>query len=146
MIQYIKKKTCTKKIPGPDGSLGEFYHIFEELKLISFITKLTEWRGETHTIIWTDAEKYLTKVNTFHDKSVKVLVVQLCLTLWNPMGCSLPGSFTWNSLHGILQARILEWVVIPFSMGSSQSRDQTHISCIAGRFFTVWATKEALSW
>ena len=46
---------------------------------------------------------------------------------------SPPGS----SVHGILQARILEWVAIPFSRGSSQPRDQTWVSCIAGRFFTV---------
>ena len=45
-----------------------------------------------------------------------------------PMDCSLPGS----SVHGILQARILEWVAVPFSMGFSQPRDQTHVSHIAG--------------
>ena len=60
-----------------------------------------------------------------------------CLTLW--LHCSLPGS----SVPGILQARILEWVAISFSRGSSWPRDQTGISCIAGRFFTVWATREA---
>ena len=49
------------------------------------------------------------------------------------MDCSPPGS----SVHGILQARILEWVAIPFSRGSSQPRDRTHVSCIAGRFFTA---------
>ena len=65
----------------------------------------------------------------------KVLVAQLCLTLWDPMDCNLPGS----SVHGILQARILEWVAIPFF------RDQTQVSCIAGRFFTVWATREGTS-
>ena len=48
------------------------------------------------------------------------------------------------TVHGILQARILEWVAFPFSRGSSQPKDQTHVSCIAGRFFTSWATKEAL--
>ena len=49
-----------------------------------------------------------------------------------------------SSVHTILQARILEWVAIPFSGGSSQPRDRTRVSCIAGRFFTIWATKEAL--
>ena len=53
------------------------------------------------------------------------------------MDSSLPGS----SVHGILQARTLEWVAIPFSRGSSRSRDQTWVSFIAGRFFTIWATK-----
>ena len=46
------------------------------------------------------------------------------------------------TVHGILQARILEWVTVLFSRGSSQLRDQTQVSCIAGRFFTIWANKE----
>ena len=50
-----------------------------------------------------------------------------------PMDCSPPGS----SVHGILQARILEWVAISFSSRSFQPRDQTKVSCIAGRFFTI---------
>ena len=67
-----------------------------------------------------------------------VLFTQSCLTLYNPMVCSSPGS----SVHGILQARILEWVAIIFSKEASQPRDQTWVSHIAGTFFTVWATKE----
>ena len=50
------------------------------------------------------------------------------------------------TVHGILQARILKWVVIPFSRGSSQPRDQTQVSRIAGGFFTSWATREAPKW
>src|SRR5574342_240891 len=67
---------------------------------------------------------------------VKMLVTQSCPTLCDPMGCSPPGS----SVHGILQARILEWVAIPFSRGSSSPRDQTQVSCVScieGRFFTT---------
>ena len=64
---------------------------------------------------------------------VKVLVTQSCLTLGDPMDCSLPGS----SVQGILQARILEWVAISFTRGSSQSRDQTRVSHTAGRLFTI---------
>ena len=60
---------------------------------------------------------------------------------WQPMNCSLPGS----SVHGILQARILEWVAIPFSRGSSPPKDQTQVSFTAGRFFTIWATRKALN-
>ena len=55
------------------------------------------------------------------------------------MDSSPPGS----SVHGILQAGILEWVAIPFSRESSQPRNRTWVSCIAGKFFTVWATREA---
>ena len=70
---------------------------------------------------------------------LKVLVAQLCLTLCSPMDCSPPGS----SVHRILQARILEWVATSPSRGSSQPRDRTPVSCIAGKFFTIWATREA---
>ena len=48
------------------------------------------------------------------------------------------------SVHGILQARILEWVAIPFFRGSSRPRDQTQVFCITDRFFAIWATREAL--
>ena len=71
-------------------------------------------------------------------KKVDVLVAQSCLTLCDPMDYSLPGS----SVHGILQAKILEWVAISFSRWSSWPRDPHHISCITGRFFTVWDTRE----
>ena len=54
-------------------------------------------------------------------------------TLCNPMGCSLPGS----SVHGVLQASILKWVAILFSRASSQPKDQSQVSCTAGRFFTT---------
>ena len=63
-------------------------------------------------------------------------VGQSCPTLCDPMDCSPPGFF----VRGILQARILEWVAIPFSRGSSWPRDQTRVSHIAGRFFTNWTT------
>ena len=59
-------------------------------------------------------------------------------TLCDPVNYSLPGSSV-----RILQARILEWVAIPFSRGSSQPRDQTQVSCLAGRFFRLWATRES---
>ena len=69
---------------------------------------------------------------------MQLLVPQSCLTLCSPMDCSLPGS----SVRGISQAGILEWVAVSFSKGSSQSRDRTQVSCIAGRLLTIWATRE----
>ena len=65
---------------------------------------------------------------------------QSCPTLCDPMDCSPPGS----SVHGISQARKLEWIAVSFSRGSSWPRDQTRVSRIAGRRFTIWATREAL--
>jgi len=56
------------------------------------------------------------------------------------MDCFPPGP----SVHGILQARILEWVAIPFSRGSFQPRDQSQVSYLAGRFFTISPTRESL--
>ena len=69
-----------------------------------------------------------------------VLVAQSSPTLWDPTDCSPPGS----SVHGILQVRILEWFAIPFSRGSSRHRNWNWVSCIAGRFFTIWATGKSL--
>ena len=73
--------------------------------------------------------------------AVCVLVAQSRPTLCNRMDCSPPGS----SVYGILQARILEWVAVPFSRGSSQPRNHTRVSCIAGRFFTNWAAMKVLA-
>ena len=71
---------------------------------------------------------------------VEVLVAQLCLTLYNSVNCNPPGS----SVHGISQAKILEWVAMPSSRGPFRPRHQTQVSCIAGRVFTIWDNKEAL--
>ena len=69
---------------------------------------------------------------------VLCLLSQSCLTLCNPMGCSLPGS----SVHGILQPRILEGAAMP-SSNIFRTQDQTQASCSAGRLFTIWAIREA---
>ena len=76
----------------------------------------------------------LYKIITLTITYMKVKVTQSCLTLWDPMD---------YTVHGILQARMLECVAVPFSRQSSQPRDRTQVSCIAGRFFISWATREA---
>ena len=77
-----------------------------------------------------------------HSFSKMLIVAQSCLTLCNPMDYSPPGS----SVHGILQAKILEWVAISFSRGSSQPRNRTHISFIGRQILYHWATGEDLAW
>ena len=72
------------------------------------------------------------------EKKVKVFIAQLCPIFCDPWDCSLPDS----SVQGILQARILEWVVIPFSRGSYRPRDQTQVSYIAHRFITIWPPRK----
>ena len=74
-------------------------------------------------------------------KSESSLVVSDSIRL-HGLYCSLPGS----SVHGILQGRVLAWVAIPFSRGSSWPRDQIQVSHITGIFFTIWATREAPFW
>ena len=76
------------------------------------------------------------RASVWDDEKFLEMNAQSCMTLCDPMDCSPPGS----SVHGILQARILEWVAISFSRGSSLTRDRTQVSRVAGRLFTVWAT------
>ena len=76
--------------------------------------------------------------STIKTKQTNQIVSQLCPTICNPMDHSPPGS----SDHEILQARKMEWVDIPFSKKSSRPRDWTQVSCIIGRHFTDWATRE----
>ena len=105
---------------------------------------------------------------TFHSRLININIgarllsqewktkLEGALSLWRSVSCSgVSDSVTpWacnppsSSVRGILQARILEWAAISFSSGSSQCKDRTLVSCIAGKFFTVWATREALypSW
>ena len=78
--------------------------------------------------------RWLNGVTDSVDMKLKVKGTQSCRTLWDPMD---------YTVHRILQARMLEWVAFLFSRGSSQPRDQTHVSHIAGGFFTSWATREA---
>ena len=75
-------------------------------------------------------------------KNTKWSVSRLVVSVCDPVDFSPPSS----SVHGILQAIILEWVAIPFSWGSSWLRDQIWVPYIAGRFFTIWATREALKY
>ena len=128
-----------------EGLKIEFYNLKHQtytvlmiLKFVYFysLNTVSAWAWIT---FWGD-EIVSRRKNIILKEKVKVLVAQWCLTLWNPMYCSPPGS----SVQGILQARMLEWVTIPFSRGSCQPRDWTWVSYIAGRFFTVWATREAL--
>ena len=93
------------------------------------------WWGKPAVTVMSTQLLYPTLVNNPRRKVKSLSRVQLC----NPMDCSLPGS----SVHGIFQAVVLEWIAISFSRGLSQPRDQTQVSRIAGRFFTVWVTRES---
>ena len=102
----------------------------------SHFLKSIWWQSQMMTNLMT--EPWACRSEAWGEWTLKnVLVAHLCLTLCNPMGP--PGS----SVHEILQARILEWVAIPFSGGFSQPRNPSRVSCIADGFFSVWTTREA---
>ena len=94
--------------------------------LVTFISEFVLWA-------WNPVEQW----STSQEFKMKVLVTQSCPTLCDPMDCNPPGS----SVHGILQARIFEWVAITFSRGSTWSKVWTWVSHITDRFCTVWVTK-----
>ena len=93
-----------------------------------------------HKAQWFERCMYTLKND--HHNIYLISVAQSCPTLCDSRNYSLSGS----SIHGILQAGILKWLVIPFSRGFSGSRDWTQVSCTASRFFTIWATREAHLW
>ena len=134
---------------GEDEEKGAFLHCccWWECKLVQLLWK-TVWKflknlqiGLPYDLTVLLLGAYPEKMKTLVHKvasipvftKVKVLVAQSCLILCNSMYCSPPDF----SVHGILQAGILEWVAIPFSRGSYWPRDRTQVSCIAGGFFTL---------
>ena len=87
-----------------------------------------------------DTKGHMLRCDSVYIKCLKWSeVTQSCPTLCDPVDCSPPRS----SVHGIFQARILEWGAISFSRGSSRPRDRTQVSHVAGRCFNLWATREA---
>ena len=93
-----------------------------------------DWAGQLDAgHVWLTRNFQLLSESTSKLSVCVCVRVCVCMTLCGPMVCSPAGS----SVHGILQARILEWVAMPFSRGSSPPRDQTLASCVAGRFFTI---------
>ena len=85
------------------------------------------------------------EISPFRSFTLRVLSSNYVLSAWKWKSLSRVRLFAtlWTVVHGILQARILEWVAFPFSRGSSKPRNRTKVSCIAGRFFTCWATGKA---
>ena len=123
-----------------------WFNMWKEVRATHHINSI---KDKSRTIIEIDTEKHLILLKTLNKlrsegnffniiKESENEVVQSCLTLWDPMDCSLPGS----SVHGMPQARILEWVAISFSRRSSCPRGWTRVSGIVGRRFTIWATRE----
>ena len=138
-----RKRQESRFSPGAPRGRCPWGHLsVSQVKPISDL-RSRELRGNPRVLFW--GTKFVAIYYSSNRKwiqwyeKVKVLVAQLCPTVCDSMDFSPPGS----SVHGILQAKILEWVAIPFSRGSSQTRDQTRVSHIASGLLTIWATREA---
>ena len=105
----------------------QFSNLKSEVVGFCYVYKITS----ASNIQWCNDFSFISIINLYRHSEMKV--TQLFLTLWGPKDCSLPDS----SVHGILQERILAWVAIPFSRGSSWLRDQTWFFCFACVFFTI---------
>ena len=115
------------KEPGELQSMGSQESGMTAVTKQSFVLSEGERQTEEGLLPWVSlASRYGRR------KKVKSLS---CVQLCDPVDCSPPGS----SVHGILQARILEWVAISFSRGSFQPRDRSQVSHTAGRLFTIWS-------
>ena len=97
---------------------------------------LRKWMTREQQTVWCGPGGQDVILFLFNHVKMWSEVTQSCPTLCYPVDCGPPGS----SVHGIFQARILEWIVISFSRGSSQPRHRTQVSHIAGRCFNLWAT------
>ena len=115
----------------PYSAKCKMLHIFCCMCVLFVCNNSLLWRGTGLQFVYTQF---------YNMNCVCVLATQSCVTLWHPMDCSPSGS----SVHGIFQTRTLAWVTaIPFSSGTSQPRDRNQVSCTAGKFFIIWAMREA---
>ena len=132
LLQKYKWWWCKLSFPGAEGGFDP---------ILSFLgEELREMNSLSYGNMTNRAGCYGKNLaNTIIPLSVKLL--QSCLTICSPMDCSPPGS----SVYGIIQARILEWVIISTSRRSSRPRDRTHVSCIIGRFFATLTAKKHYS-
>ena len=140
---WQRMRWCDDVTKSMDLNLSKFWELMDREDwhaAFHGVTKNWTWLSD-----WTETERK----EGFLDFILKQLVgkwylikwsevAQLCPTFHDPMDCSLPG----NSIHGIFKARVLEWVAISFSRGSSWPRDQTQVSHIVSRCFTIWTTWE----
>ena len=105
------------------------------------VCKVTSVVSDSMTLWTVDCQSPTLADGFFPQARLGKPIAELYSTLCNPMDCSLLGFY----VQGILQARILEWVAVPSSRGSSRPRDQIWVSCIADSFFTVWGTRKPLN-
>ena len=135
----IKKNGLSLQITNTGEGMEKrkpFYTVGGNVNWCSHYEKQVPQKTKHRVAIWSSSPTPI-----FISEQSESEVTWSCLTLCHAMDCSLPGS----SVHGILQARVLEWVAIAFSRGSSRPKDRTWVSHIPGRHFNLWVTREAQS-
>ena len=150
MSPQDERLLLNKKMPGFLASKGEEFHPGPETRLdhseLLCNKVLLKYKGDKESF-WHRHQKRAERVPSCSSSAGWYLVTkerkwsevaQSCPTLCDPMDYSLSGA----SVHGIFQGRVLEWIAISCSRGSSRPRNRTPVSRIAGRRFTVWATRE----
>ena len=132
--------TNFNKIPGTNliMNISQFLWTWNSFSLISLVFRIV-WFVSTYFYL-SQLNRALLQINHSNVIQRQKVKVKSLSDPMDPMNCSLPGS----SIHGIFQARVLEWVAIAFSRGSSQPRDQTLVSHIAGRCFNLWASRPGI--
>ena len=137
-LSFIRLKFAVKLYPISSECLIKSY--YRGLFITEQSSALTGGKGRKKVLSFLSGNNIIPIFLCLLESEKWSVVTQLCPTLCDPMHCSLPGS----SIHGIFQARILEWVAISFSKGSCRPRDQTCASRIASRLLTIWASRESL--
>ena len=137
-MSILITSTNFNKIPGTNliMNISQFLWTWNSFSLISLVFRIV-WFVSTYFYL-SQLNRALLQINHSNVIQRQKVKVKSLSDPMDPMNCSLPGS----SVHGIFQARVLEWGAIAFSRGSSQPRDQTRVSRIVGRHFTIWATRE----
>ena len=131
-MKAVHTTSSLSELPLPVPLFFFFYWNTVDLQCCGIFQCIAKWFSYIHFFRFFSIIGYYKILNI--EFPVKVKVTQLWPTLWDPKD---------YTVHGILQARILEWAAFPFSRGSSQPRNQTQVSLIAGRFFTGLSTREA---
>ena len=131
----VAKSCLTLCDPMDSSPLGSSVHGISQTRILEWVaisfSRGSSWLRDWTHISWLAGRFFTTELP---EKSPQMTLAQSCLTLCDPMD---------STVHGILQARVLEWVGVPFSRGSSQPRDWIQVSRIAGGFFTSRDTREA---